>query len=48
MLREPNLTGGIGAKTAHNIPESSSKNARSDLILTSATSVLQEKRNKNA
>jgi hypothetical protein len=45
MLREPNLTDGTGAKTAHNTPGSSIKDALIDRILTSATSAKQKKTN---
>jgi len=38
MLREPNLTDGIGAKTASNTPASSLKDALIDQVLTFATS----------
>jgi hypothetical protein len=43
MLREPNLTDGTGARTAHNIPFTSTKDALVDRILTSVTSAKQKK-----
>jgi hypothetical protein len=46
MLREPNLTDGTGAKTAHNIPCTSTKGALIDRILTSVTSAKQKRTTK--
>jgi hypothetical protein len=48
MLRAPNLTGGIGAKTAHNIRWLSKKAAPIDRFLTSVTSAQQKKTKKTA
>jgi len=39
MLKEPLLTDGIGARTAHNTPATLTKDALSDQIMTYATSV---------
>ena len=43
MFKELHLTGGIGAKTAHNIHRKSTTDAQQDLNMTSATSVKQRK-----
>ena len=48
MLREPNLTDGIGARTARNIPGTSTKGALIDRILISVTSAKQKKTTKIA
>ena len=48
MLREPNLTGGIGVRIAHNIHCTPTKDALVDRILTSVTSAKQKKTNKTA
>jgi len=48
MLREPNLTDGTGARTAHNIPFTSTKGALIDRILISVTSAKQKKTTKIA
>ena len=48
MLREPNLTDGIGAGTAHNIPWSLSKAVPTDRFLTSVTSAKLKKTKKAA
>jgi len=48
MLREPNLTDGIGARTARNIPCTSTKDALRDHILTSVTSAEKKKTTKIA
>jgi hypothetical protein len=46
MLREPNLTDGIGVRIAHNIPCTSTKDALIDRVLTSVTSVKKRKTTK--
>ena len=46
MLREPNLTDGIGARIAHNIPYTSTKDVLKDQILTFVTSAKQKKTSK--
>jgi hypothetical protein len=43
MFKELHLTGGIGAKTAHNIHRKSTTDAQQDLNMTSATSAKQRK-----
>jgi hypothetical protein len=48
MLREPNLTDGIGARTARNIPFTSTKGALIDRILIFVTSAKQKKTTKIA
>ena len=48
MLKEANLTGGIGVRIAPNIPCTSTKDALIDLILTSVTSAKQKKKTKTA
>ena len=48
MLREPNLTDGTGARTARNIPGTSTKGALIDRILISVTSAKQKKTTKIA
>jgi hypothetical protein len=48
MLRDPHLTDGIGAKTAHNIPCPSTQDALIDRNLTSVTSAKHRKTNKLA
>ncbi len=48
MLREPHLTGGIGARIARNIPATSTKDVPVDRILTFATSAKQKKKSKYA
>ena len=48
MLRETNLTDGIGVGIAHSIPVLSLKDALIDRFLTSVTSAQQKKRKKTA
>jgi hypothetical protein len=48
MLREPNLTDGIGARTARNIHYTSTKDALTDRILTSVTSAKKKNKTKIA
>jgi hypothetical protein len=48
MLREPHLTDGIGARIAHNIPGTSTKDALIDRNLTSVTSAKKRKITKTA
>lgn len=48
MLRDPHLTDGIGAKTAHNTPCTSTQDALIDHNSTSATNAKQKKKNKTA
>jgi hypothetical protein len=48
MLREPHLTDGTGARTAHNTLCTSTKDVLGDRILTFATSAKQKKKSKNA
>jgi hypothetical protein len=48
MLREPHLTDGIGARIAHNIPCTSTKDALIDRSLTSVTSAKKRKTTKTA
>jgi hypothetical protein len=48
MLREPHLTDGIGARIAHNIPCTSTKDALIDRNLTSVTSAKKRKTTKTA
>jgi len=48
MLREPNLTGGIGVRIAPNIPCTFTKDVLIDRILTSVTSAKQRKTTKTA
>jgi hypothetical protein len=48
MLREPHLTDGIGARIAHNIPCTSTKDVLRDRILTFVTSAKQKKTSKIA
>jgi hypothetical protein len=43
MLREPHLTDGIGARTARNIPCTSTKDALRGHVLTSVTSAKKKK-----
>jgi len=48
MLRDPHLTDGIGARTAHNTHCTLTKDALVDRILTSVTSAKQKKITKPA
>jgi len=48
MLRDPHLTDGIGARIAHNIHCTSTKDALRDRLLTSVTSAKQKKTRKTA
>jgi hypothetical protein len=48
MLRDPHLTDGIGARIAHNIPCTSTKDALIDRNLTSVTSAKRRKTTKTA
>jgi len=48
MLGEASLTNGIGARTARNIPCTSTKDALRDRVLTSVTSAEQKKTTKTA
>jgi len=48
MLREPHLTGGIGARIAGSIPYTLTKNVLGDQPLTCVTSAKQKKEKKSA
>jgi hypothetical protein len=48
MLRELHLTGGIGARTARNIPCTLTSGVLGDQLLTFVTSAKQKKKSKNA
>ena len=48
MLKEPNLTDGIGVRIAHNIHCTRTKDALVDRILTSVTSARKRKTTKTA
>jgi hypothetical protein len=48
MLREPHLTGGIGARIANSIPYILTRDVLGDRLLTFVTSAKQKKKGKNA